>query len=869
MDPIMKLLEEDEDESMHSGADVEAFQAQLNRDISGDGDGDDVTPSAPAAAAASASQPSNSETPPGLSQRTSHISSRSLTQWPKPVQPKLESELKQHTSPAVNQRPTPQQVQGKPVLPQATGLRVINKVPVPLREPNRTISQGSESQYAKLQKISNQQSSGNDQAGNPIMRGKQVPFALLMPTLLSQLDADKGMQLDTLYNKLKNSEIAKESFVRFMKNIVGDQMLRMALSIVQNQVNSKQILSQTRQPVRMPSPGTGSTPLPVPQPLAQLQQKISNSPVVSSHIRPSAVQMKAGPTVENSVPQSQQLDSQNSLGLQVNQMSPSSMDVVKCEKNQVSLPIAGLSKQQQNHLHFPQSSFPSHRNNGGGYKPYSSTNINTPVQPIRPYQQSIGSTVAGRPIQATPKLERQNSTNDPNRVQGSPLSQFTTNSVLLPNSVSRQASTNKDHSPAPLSSSMAYVKREPVDQGLGGSSSQVDQPIENSERKPSRVDSSGSTGIVRENSESTSTPMDSKVLSSARIPPVSSPVMINARMPQKKAISGQKKPLETPDSLPPSKKQKTGAPVSDQIDQLHQLNDVTAVPGVNIREEEEHLFSGPKEDSRVSAASQRIVQEEEKQLILQKRPLEKKLAQIMAKCGLKSVSNDAERCLSLCVEERLRGLLSNVIRLSKQRVDTEKHRHRTLITSDVREQIIRMNLKAKEEWEKKQAEAEKIRKLNQPDSDNGADGDKEKDEGRSKSTKGNRDDDDKMRATETNKRIRKASGGDDMLSKWQDLAEQARQKREEGNDSVSGSRPGNDMIHKSMSTSGRNIKDSQLVEKIGIINSPTSGSSRRIGRNLETRVARSICVKDVIAVLEREPQMSKSTLIYALYNRVR
>ncbi|KAJ6320997.1 hypothetical protein OIU78_016235 [Salix suchowensis] len=32
----MRLLEEDEDETMHSGADVEAFQAALNRDIGGD-----------------------------------------------------------------------------------------------------------------------------------------------------------------------------------------------------------------------------------------------------------------------------------------------------------------------------------------------------------------------------------------------------------------------------------------------------------------------------------------------------------------------------------------------------------------------------------------------------------------------------------------------------------------------------------------------------------------------------------------------------------------------------------------------------------------------------------------------------------------
>jgi transcription initiation factor TFIID subunit 4 len=45
-------------------------------------------------------------------------------------------------------------------------------------------------------------------------------------------------------------------------------------------------------------------------------------------------------------------------------------------------------------------------------------------------------------------------------------------------------------------------------------------------------------------------------------------------------------------------------------------------------------------------------------------------------------------------------------------VDIEKTRHRTVVTSDVRQQIMTMNRKAREEWEKKQAEADKLRKLN-------------------------------------------------------------------------------------------------------------------------------------------------------------
>lgn len=51
-----------------------------------------------------------------------------------------------------------------------------------------------------------------------------------------------------------------------------------------------------------------------------------------------------------------------------------------------------------------------------------------------------------------------------------------------------------------------------------------------------------------------------------------------------------------------------------------------------------------------------------------------------------------------------------------------------------------------------------------------------------------------------------------------------------------------------------------------------SEAARKTGRNQsvpEVKIARTISVKDVVAVLEREPQMSKSTLIYQLYERTR
>lgn len=48
-----------------------------------------------------------------------------------------------------------------------------------------------------------------------------------------------------------------------------------------------------------------------------------------------------------------------------------------------------------------------------------------------------------------------------------------------------------------------------------------------------------------------------------------------------------------------------------------------------------------------------------------------------------------------------------------------------------------------------------------------------------------------------------------------------------------------------------------------------AASIRKVGRNQGAvpRVARSITVKDVIAILEREIQMSKSMLLYQLYHK--
>ncbi|GMP45476.1 hypothetical protein CsSME_00013989 [Camellia sinensis var. sinensis] len=513
MDPsIMKLLEEDEDETMHSGADVEAFTAALNRDIEGN---------------TSTSQPSNSDTAP-LSQGSNHTSSQLFPPWQTSRQDKntngqnqqdlagfLQQErhssgmkLKQHgygpenqqqqiiTSRELNciplQQKQPQDdCQKWPVeqsnlhFSQSMGIQNFGKNPVHIRKPDRTHNSRSESQYPKLQKMNNQQAMATEQTINPMNHGKQVSFALLLPVIRPQLDKDRAMQLETLYVKLKKNEISKEEFVRHMRTIVGDQMLKMAVYKFQAQAarNSQTGPSQqslqsqaSAQPQNLKMPSVGTNHGTVSQSFAQVHQKDVTSPADVSHIRSSAAILKTDPSnamMDSNGKKSREMEHQSdSHGMPVNQMVLSSLSNINQEKEYPIIPNQGLSKQQQQHLHF---------------------------------------------------------------------SQF-----------------------------------------------------------------------------------------SSRVPSATSPVGPgdNAKTIPKKPSIGQKKPLESLGSLPPlpSKKQKVSGALLDQS--IEQLNDVTAVSGVNLREEEEQLLSGPKEDIRVSEASRRVVQDEEEKLILQKIPLQKKLAKI-------------------------------------------------------------------------------------------------------------------------------------------------------------------------------------------------------------------------------------------------
>lgn len=836
----MKFLEEDEDETMHSGADVEAFTAALNRDIEGDNNNNTSTPQ----------PPTTTDSAAALSQATSHTPSQLFQQWQSSkreantneevVKPQIQEqkpsamELNRHVPASESQHPPNDtsrdvtNVKSEPSRPQDDKHNVhmsqaMNMQNTTDMNPAQNITRNpeNESQMQRMQRMA------TAQAANAMNRssGKQVPFALLLPVIEPQLDKDRAMQLQGLYARLRNNNINKEEFVRHMRNLVGDHMLKMAVyKLQQGQPTAKHITQK-------PSPFVGSSSM----------HQVSD---------PSNVAM------DNNAQKARLMEHQSdSHGVQASHMS-SNIGAPKQEREQQPFPLQGLGKQQQQQqqqqrMHFPQQSFSTYGNTVGNYHPSSGPSMNMSSQSLQMRQGPVHPTMGNQPMNPM-------NLPDMKRMHGGSLPHFPGNTQ------------NSGHWQPPK----PYQKPDHVDQmndqqHKSQMPAQLEQVSGASKDEtfeiPSRPGFSGSMNKTEPMSITAQLERQNAIQAAGGI----------AKTPPKKPTVGQKKPLEAPVTSV-SKKQKVSGALSDQS--IEQLNDVTAVSGVNLKEEEEQLFSGTKEDSRVSEASRKVVQEEEERLILQKTPLQKKLAEIMAKCGVKNRSNDVERCLSLCVEERMRGLISNLIRLSKQRVDIEKPKHRTVVTSDVRQQIMSMNQKAREEWEKKQADAEKLQRADEPE------GSGDGEDGRGKSSKVNKDEDDKMRTTAANVAARAAVGGDDMLSKWQLMAEQARQKREGGPDVATASQPSIDAGPKPVLNSEKSSKDTQDAERSSGSFTATpgpvrkllrhqdlaqSGSSNSNSNNNSNNITRSISVKDVIYVLGREVQMSRSTLIYRLYEKVR
>nr|GMC54327.1 transcription initiation factor TFIID subunit 4B-like isoform X1 [Ipomoea batatas] len=821
-----------QDETLHSCADLEAFTAALDRDI---GSSSSVPSASDAGNACTSSQFIQWQTTTSHGQNTMSQSLQDSRDMLQKEQNSSELMLKQHCLDAGNQYQKDSCLDAnQPPWTEETfrAMEVQNSGndPVHIQEQNGT--QNPESQHLNIQSFSTQQSisiamSGqwanlNGMSGqqitttgvtsqkevlqskssqpmaNVLKKGIQLPFAILVPHLQTQVDKDRGMQLETLYLKLKKNEISKDVFVRHMRSIIGDHKLKMAILKFQYQTarnTEKQASAQQQQQTL----SNGATLL---FNLGYLYNCITYRKVLTSN---SCVGVKCRfafavqiPTDVNNLKMESRECQADFQGTPENQVSSSGLSAIKQEEH-LPFPIQRLSKQQQQHLHFPRASFSTYLKGNNNNTCSATNSSSTPAYAkpqhkdllIRPIaHQSIGATQL-RPgtysmnMINSPNTERKGSLGEPKRA----VTHTTSNSMAQQNSVQWQSSTNKEQRNIPVDHFPELQHKSQISSPSisvqGGSTVGTSKELQSSRMGFS---SSASDGPSNFRSTLMSAQLDTSSLLNSCKPPVTSPNEPgnNGKTPLKNPSIGQKKPLETLGSMPPppSKKPKVSGELLGQS--IEQLNDVAAVSGVNLK-----------------------------------------------------------------------------------RVDIEKLRHRTIPTSDVRKQIMVINERAKEEWEKKQAEIAKFQKTNESEDDTAADGDKEKDEGHVKSGKVNKGEDEKTRATAANVAARAAIGGDDMLSKWQLMAEQARQKREgSGLEGASDSQSRKDASWRPVSILNRNTSDPQESEKDA--SSPT-GTVRKFGKNkvVTPQTARTITIKDVIAALEMEPQMSRSTLVYRLYERIR
>ncbi|XP_062202121.1 transcription initiation factor TFIID subunit 4b-like isoform X2 [Phragmites australis] len=638
-------------------------------------------------------------------------------------------------------------------------------------------------------------------------KGPSIPFNMLIPILQAHLDRDKDMQLQTVWAKLRRNEVHKDDFLRVIRNIVGDQMLKQAAHKVFVQM--------------------------------QAQAQRNNQANPSQHSVFSQVS-------------AHQIPSSGSAQLHDQKVHPPGPPN-QSQKSQVSSsPQAFASSsgtQAQNSVHYLAHDNPNQNPDAKG----------TNARPNQPPAMNSAISLQTRNKQQQPTQFQQASqqiygTSNPG-AQAYPRSITGSTPLRSPSPISETQPSMHAHGMAPAK--LGPPPTHPMMQH----NAVPWQMQQNNELKTNALppsvntkQNSGSAGKARLVGTGNSS---AKLLGK----------QASGGAKTNKKSGGQKKSLEAAGSTQPpsSKKQKTSGAFQEQS--IDQLNDVTAVSGVNLREEEEQLLSAPKEESLASQAARRIAQEEEEKLFLRKGPLLKKLTELTLKYDLKNISGDVEHCLSMCVEERLRRFVSTLIRVSKQRIDTEKTGHRLVITSDVGRQILLMNQEAKEEWDKKQAEeADKNKKQTEVDGSGVTELEKEKEENRAKNVKPNKEEDDKMRTTAANVAARQAVGGSDMLSKWQLMAEQARQKRE-GLDVAAASQAGRGPASRPSPMHGKGPGDHQEASKRSHSTAFGTGGMKRPGRGV-VGPQRTISVKDVISVLEREPQMTKSRLIYRLYERL-
>ncbi|CAG7901706.1 unnamed protein product [Brassica rapa] len=812
MDPsLLKLLEEDdEDESMHSKEDVDAFQASLIREIEGG----------------------------------NHSWSQQFAAWNNGITRDANTNklhILESTQMKEQQQQQQQQHSDRELKPEdESPVQLNHNLPQNHLQPDGLSENPSHVPQATDLQSRNNSISMEQPVGSVNLGPTQLQVGELFRLLRPQVDKDRGKQLNTLFYKFKSNEVTKESFLRQARNIVGERMILWAVRKLQQQV-SFGISFLCRSSNHFLVGSVSMISLVKVEPCSFLSIYSQEKPRKSSRklIMVTTKSQERHVLAKFFISRFHQI-----VPTMISHGFP---DLILPYFSELDLKIKGSVYELGNKgVKVPDG--PNHYR-----EPFTSAEDQSLIQSLTEdisakksdtygshdnqlHSTSSGTLSSSATVHGLHNSESPVSVNGPAMVHGGPIFPNQNNSSLPINPAPCRGSVTKDQTMS-NDQTVAHVKQKLTDQSFD----QVRKPCPVVRQDVSNVPMEQRNGNPRRSDDDLLKQSSEMVLSAPTThanfasPSVKtqldSSTMVNFSAPAATIFpgtivtttQGQKKTLEAQgSSLPPlSKRQKLCE--TSLAGSGKKFNDVTELSGINLMEEERELLSSlTKNNSRVFKSFRRVAYEEEGRTILQKAPLQRKLAGIMAKSGIKHIKDDVERCLSLCVEERMRVLLSKIIRTSKQRTDPEKCRNRICITSDIRKQINEMNQKEKDEQEKKHGGEEELKN------------DTAKEDKRSEQVKANKEQAEK-RAKAANDAALASVGGDNVFSKWKLMAE-ARQKPS--------------------SETRRNAKKLSGGQRLGKKN---HGSPK---------VVRSISVKDVIAVVEKEHQMSRSTLLYRLYDSI-
>ncbi|KAL5217553.1 hypothetical protein ABZP36_018237 [Zizania latifolia] len=202
MDPIMKLLEDDEDETMHSGAEVEAFTAALNREVEG------------SASASSSGAVSSQPLDHGVGlvpQQSNSIFNHSHEQCQGSVRNEIGNKESQQQEQKHLHHTNEQPSRSELVSGGADNKHLQSNTqrecdqPKVNQEPGNNSQQNIAGQQQPLQQMRSQQTPSTNQTNSAPMVEKPpvVTFHMLIPILRRYLDKDKDMQVQSIFTKLR------------------------------------------------------------------------------------------------------------------------------------------------------------------------------------------------------------------------------------------------------------------------------------------------------------------------------------------------------------------------------------------------------------------------------------------------------------------------------------------------------------------------------------------------------------------------------------------------------------------------------------------------------------------------------------------